>query len=224
MNLDEAIGQLEQLVAEIRRVSFADDKTSLGNALALAQEEQLINEGTSEFNVIVFSDLNDFKHLNDLYGHDAGDVAINKVGETIRKIVIEDLQAKAFRQSGDEFVILLRQDLVERFLLRASTLGNIAFSYNERELMTAMSFGYVHSDGRTSFKDLLARAEAACQSAKAKGDGACIEWVEEMERNPLIRIGGRCLSCAAKISCNVPKQNAPEALKFCPCCGGTVSA
>src|SRR4051812_45866431 len=140
MSLDEAIGQLETLVAEIRRVSITDDKTSLGNALALGQEERLINEGASPFKVIVFGDLNDFKHLNDDHGHEAGNVAIREVGETIRRIIIEGLQAKAFRQSGDEFVILLKQDLVEEFLSVTSSFGNIVFSYKDKELKTAMSF------------------------------------------------------------------------------------
>ncbi len=213
------LGQLEALLAEIKRVALADDQTTLGNALALAQDEQVINTGASEYGVIVFGDLNDFKHLNDIYGHDAGDVAINKVGEIIRQLVVEGLQAKAFRRSGDEFVILLRQELVERFLLIAPAFGDIGFVYNEDELRTSMSFGYVRSDGKTSFRDLLARAETACQYAKAQGDGACVEWTEEMGHDPLIRISGRCLICAAKISCNVPKRNAPMALKSCPCCG-----
>ena len=217
MNLGQ-LEQLEQLIAEIRRVSLADDKTSLGNALALDREGLLINAGESEFDVIVFGDLNDFKHLNDDHGHDAGDVAITEAGEAIRKL-IEDLEAKAFRQSGDEFVILIKQDVVRRFVSAAAALVSIKFSYNEVELATSMSLGYVHIDGKTSFRDLLAKAETACQHAKAQGDGACIEWVEDMERNPLIRIGGRCLNCAAKISCNVLKQNAPPALGCCPCCG-----
>src|SRR5437763_17220313 len=101
-------GQLENLVAEIRRISFADDKTSLGNALALEQEERLINEGKSKFDVIVFGDLNNFKRINDDYTHDAGDLAIKVIGETIRTTLIEGLEAEAYRQSGDEFVILLK--------------------------------------------------------------------------------------------------------------------
>lgn len=219
MSLDKAIGQLENLVAEIRRVSFTDDKTTLGSALALGQEARLISEGASDFNVVVFGDLNDFKHLNDEHGHEAGDVAINKVGETIYKIVVEGLQAKAFRQSGDEFIILLKQDLVGRFLSVASSLGNITFSYNEKELRTAMSLGYALSDGKTGFNDLLGRAEVACQHAKAQGDGACVEWTEDINLNPLVRRSGSCQKCGARISCNVPEQNAPVELKFCPCCG-----
>ena len=111
MSLDESIERLEKLVAEVRRSSLTDEKTTLGSALALQLEARLLNEGASEFNVIVFGDLNDFKHLNDEYGHDAGDIAINKVGEIVRKIVIEDLQAKAFRQSGDEAATYLNRML-----------------------------------------------------------------------------------------------------------------
>src|SRR6266704_1706935 len=101
MSLDESIERLERLIAELRQASLTDDKTTLGSALALKQEERLINEGASEFKVVVFGDLNDFKQLNEDHSHEAGNVAINSVGEVIHKIVIVGLQAKAFRQSGD---------------------------------------------------------------------------------------------------------------------------
>ncbi|SRR6266498_3610093 len=65
MSLDESIERLERLIAEVRQASLTDDKTTLGSALALRQEERLINEGTSEFGVVVFGDLNDFKQLNE---------------------------------------------------------------------------------------------------------------------------------------------------------------
>ena len=219
MSLDEAIGRLETLVSEVRQASLTDDKTTLGSALALRQEERLINQGTSEFNVIAFADLNEFKNLNDTHGHSAGNVALNKVGETIYNIVIEEWQAKAFRNSGDEFVFLLKQDLIASLHSSMSLFGRIPFSYNEKELSAAMSIGYARSDGKTSFEDLLERAEIACQFAKAEGDGVCIEWTEDLVLNPLVRIGGKCRKCGAKISCNITKQNAPTELTVCPCCG-----
>lgn len=69
MNLDIAIEQLLEAASKVRAKSFADDKTPLGNALALSREKALINIGQSEFDVIVFGDLNDFKHLNDTHTH-----------------------------------------------------------------------------------------------------------------------------------------------------------
>jgi diguanylate cyclase (GGDEF)-like protein len=220
MNLNEAIEQLERFVADARQASLTDEMTKLGSKLALDQEQRLISEGMSEFDVAVFGDLDDFKHLNDDHGHDAGDVAINKAGETIQLVlVIEGLQAKAFRRSGDEFVILLKQDSIETFLLTTPSFSNITFFYNEQELGTAMSLGYAIGDGKISVSDLLGRAEVACQYAKVQGGGVCVAWTEDMKLNPLVRKNGNCLKCSARISCNVPKLKAPAGLKFCPCCG-----
>src|SRR6266849_5906756 len=125
MNLDEAIDQLERFVGDVRQSSLIDDKTSLGSALALRQEERLINEGKSTFNVVVFGDLNDFKHLNDEHGHEAGDVAITEVGKAIRSIVTENLNGRAYRLSGDEFIILLDLQSVNGFLEASTSLANV---------------------------------------------------------------------------------------------------
>ncbi|HXL79322.1 MAG TPA: GGDEF domain-containing protein [Pyrinomonadaceae bacterium] len=219
MNLDEAIEGLEKRVAEVRNASLTDDRTRLGSVLALRQEERSINEGTSEFDVIIFGDLNDFKHLNDLHGHDAGNVALTEVGEVLWKFVIEDLQGKAYRQSGDEFVILLKLGLLDRFLLALTSFTNIPFSHNQQDLSTSISFGFAISDRKTSFADLLQRADAACQMAKAGDLTTAVEWTETLKLNPLVRISGRCRECGAKITCNVPKENAPTKLSSCPCCG-----
>jgi diguanylate cyclase (GGDEF)-like protein len=219
MSLGDAIERLEEVVAEVRQTSLTDDKTTLGSALALRREERLIDEGVSEFDVIVFGDLNDFKSLNDEHGYEAGDLAIRTVGETIYRIAFEELQAKAFRQSGDEFVILLKQAYLKRFLLNTPAFDGINFSHNEKELKTAMSFGYVLSDGKTSFRELLGRAEAACKQAKTLADGACVLWTEDVRLNPFVRKSERCQNCGARTSCNVPKQNAPVELICCPCCG-----
>jgi GGDEF domain-containing protein len=145
-------------------------------------------------------------------------VAINKVGETLAS-VCERLQARAFRQSGDEFVILLKQKSVEEFLSVVSSFGHIPFSHKEEELETSMTLGYVRSDGKTGFNDLLERADVACKHAKASRAGACVEWTEKIELNPLVRRVGGCQKCGAVITANVPKQNAPTELSRCPCCG-----
>jgi diguanylate cyclase (GGDEF)-like protein len=219
MNFDEAIDRLQELVTEVSNASLTDDRTRLGSARALQQESRLINEGSSEFDVIVFGDLNDFKHLNDLHGHDAGNVAITEVGQVLFKSIVEVLKGKAFRQSGDEFVILLKSEVIPGFLDNASLFSTIPFSHNEQSLSTSISFGYATSDGKTSFTDLLQRAEAACQLAKANDQHIPMEWNESLKLNPLVRLSRSCRKCRARISCNVPRQNAPMELTVCPCCG-----
>ncbi len=56
-------------------------------------------------------DINDFKSINDTYGHQEGDVALCAVGEVLKQAVEE--KGVAVRYGGDEFVILLEGVMVE---------------------------------------------------------------------------------------------------------------
>jgi len=219
MSLAEEIDRLEELAGVIKREAFIDEKTALGSALALRQEQRLTGAGESAFQVVIFGDLNDFKHINDDYSHEAGDVALRAVGKAIRRIVIDGLGAKAFRQSGDEFVILLKQESLREFLSKAARFRSIPFSHNRRKLRTGMSFGYAIADGKSTFEDLLQRADTACQLAKRPKAPHCIQWTADIEINPLVRISAWCPRCNAKISCTLPKNDAPAGLTSCPCCG-----
>jgi diguanylate cyclase (GGDEF)-like protein len=219
MSLAEAIDRLEELATEIKREALIDDKTSLGSALGLRQVQRLNRAGQSDSYVVVFGDLNDFKHINDDYSLEAGDVVLRAVGDVIRKKIIKGLGAKAFRHSGDEFVIVLEQNSLTRFLSRAFLFHNIPFSHNSRNLRTGMSLGYAVADGRASFEELLQRADSACQIAKRKASSHIKKWTRDIENNPLVRISGWCRSCKAKISCTLPRNTAPTKMKRCPCCG-----
>ena len=221
MNLPEAIAALESAVAEVARAALLDDKTPLGNALALKQAASSVGKGKDNPDVVIFGDLNRFKGLNDLFGHDTGDAAICRVGEMIQKLLVEECQAQAFRRSGDEFVILLSSRSLEQFKARISSFASCSFQFNEEARQTAMSFGYAVSQGEMSFDDLLARAETACQVAKSQGDGVCVEWSEEIETQAVDRLRGRCLNCGAKFTCDVPRLAAPTGRKLlcCPYCG-----
>jgi diguanylate cyclase (GGDEF)-like protein len=218
MSLAEAIDQLGELAAEIKRAAFTDDKTPLKSALALQQEERLSASEGQPY-VVVFGDLDDFKHLNDDHSHEAGDVALQVIGETIRDIVIDPLKGRAYRRSGDEFVIVLEQEALKDFLAHVPSFRGIPFRYKTEVLETGMSLGYAIADGKASFDELMLRADAACQIAKRPGENPCVKWTEDINTNPLVRIGGWCPACMAKTSCTLPKHNAPPKLISCPNCG-----
>src|SRR5438046_2960821 len=132
MNLREAIEQaIERFSDDVRGAVFADDKTSLPNAIALREEADRIDDGSSKYDVVVFGDLNRFKGLNDSYGHDAGDIALNQAGENLNQIVIVKLGALAFRRGGDEFVVLLERAQLESFITETSSFAGILFTYGK---------------------------------------------------------------------------------------------
>lgn len=221
MNLQEAINALELAVKEVARAALSDDKTPLDNALALTKASSLVNTGGGNPDVVIFGDLNRFKGLNDQFGHATGDAAINEVGNLIQELVVKGCQAQAFRRGGDEFVILLSKDSLEQFKSKVSSFASCLFQFEGETRKTAMSFGYAVSQGEADYADLIARAETACQMAKSQGDGTCVEWSEEIERQAIDSLRDRCQNCEAKITCQVPRKAVPinRKLLCCPCCG-----
>lgn len=219
MSLKDSIDELQLIVKQLAEKILSDDKTSLGNALALREISSLINRENGDFGAVVFGDLNRFKGINDVFGHQAGDLAISQTGEKIKEIFVDTCGAKAFRQSGDEFVILFPTKHINRFKKFAKDFAEISFILNETPIKTAMSFGFALIDEKSDFELLLQRAEAACQQAKIKGDGKVVEWTEDVEKTSLINLRARCNKCGTKISCNVPKDKNPNKLIICAFCG-----
>jgi diguanylate cyclase (GGDEF)-like protein len=223
MNLQEAINALESAVKEVVRATLSDSMTPLGNVQAMREAASLFGTDESKFDVVVFGDLNRFKSLNDHFGHDTGDAAIGEVGKLIKKLIVEECQAQAFRRSGDEFVILLSNRLLEKFKARIVAFAPCSFQFEGELRKTGMSFGYAISKGEAGFDDLLARAETACQVAKsqANNDGVCVEWSKEIEQQVRDSLRDRCGDCGAWFTCSMPQQVVPQNRKLlrCPCCG-----
>lgn len=220
MNLQEAFKALQLAVDEISKAALFDDKTQLGNSVALAQIAALVGTGEGNPDVVIFGDLNRFKALNDQLGHVAGDVAISAVGQLIQELLVEPCEAKAYRRSGDEFVILLSKNKLDEFKEKVRSFTTCQFQFEGTLHNTAMSFGYAVSEGEIDFADLLARAEAACQSAKFQGDGTCVEWSAEIDRRALVSLRERCAGCGAQVTVNAPAEAVPNGqLMHCPCCG-----
>jgi diguanylate cyclase (GGDEF)-like protein len=97
------------LEAEHERLSATDPLTRLGNSSAL--EDSLVREvarakRTGHPLCCLFFDVNNFKSINDQYGHTAGNLVLQTIGETMLKSVRNNLDL-AFRYGGDEFLILL---------------------------------------------------------------------------------------------------------------------
>jgi two-component system cell cycle response regulator len=123
---------------------------------------------------VIILDLDDFKKINDTYGHLAGDMVLRLVAAQMQRLVrLEDLVA---RYGGEEFVILARHTgkteavrLAER--IRESVAG-LAIAVGDRSIHVTVSSGVaslpdVTPDG--GINDLLGLADARLYRAKAEG-------------------------------------------------------
>jgi diguanylate cyclase (GGDEF)-like protein len=109
--------------ALIRNMADSDHLTGLSNRRKFARDfEEFIGSAVSGY--IIFFDLNDFKDINDTMGHHLGDELLMEIGRMLKESTLT--KGKAYRQGGDEFVLISRGgeaemwDIVEFLLTRFS--------------------------------------------------------------------------------------------------------
>jgi diguanylate cyclase (GGDEF)-like protein len=99
---------------------------------------------------LIYIDLDNFKHVNDTFGHYSGDKVLEKLGEIIRNTIrASDM---GFRIGGDEFAIILKKSSQENGKKVAKrskpNFGSLEFIFNEK---TVFSVGL--SIGVSEYKD-----------------------------------------------------------------------
>ncbi|SMC19992.1 diguanylate cyclase (GGDEF) domain-containing protein [Desulfacinum hydrothermale DSM 13146] len=123
---------------------------------------------------LVFVDCDDFKGINDQYGHDAGDAFLKHVAATLRNSLREEDMVARF--AGDEFVLVLpnqHKEEARRVMERlAQTLASRPLAYEDHQIWGSLSFGIaVDRAGKKTPAALLREAdEALYEHKKSKRD------------------------------------------------------
>lgn len=95
---------------EIHKLAFYDALTGLANRRLLTdrvKQALLMSKRNGHYGALIFLDLDNFKSLNDVHGHNAGDMLLVEVACRIKNCVRE--ADSAARLGGDEFVVMLGQ-------------------------------------------------------------------------------------------------------------------
>ena len=167
---------------DIRRIANTDSLTGLANRRAIRDEieTRLANRSGGEF-ALILADLDDFKPVNDSWGHDVGDKLLCRFADRLREIVnaIEEIEAKPARLGGDEFVLVARvadgvstplHELLTRLGENLMAEFSKPSSIDGRSHVFSASFGIsiFPADGRTT-SQLMKAADIAMYAAKQAG-------------------------------------------------------
>lgn len=165
----------------LRRRAQHDLLTGVLNREA-AQEQimHILNEGTRFPHVMMVLDLDNFKHINDTYGHPAGDWVLCRLGEILtRAFRLGDIVG---RLGGDEFMVFLSNAKSrEKILQRVSRLCKDGFVDIDRSIIggEAISFSlgaaYSMKPGAT-FAAFYETADRALYESKRKDKGLAHFW------------------------------------------------
>ena len=140
---------------------------------------------------VLYIDLDGFKEVNDLLGHETGDHLLVQVAERIMSVL--RLEDTAARLGGDEFGILLddltdegQADSVAQRLLDALA---VTFHVGEREVRVRASIGIAFSDQEpTTAEVLINSADTAMYAAKSRGKSRVERFLPAMREAELNRL------------------------------------
>lgn len=171
--------ELRDANEELRRLSYTDPLTGLGNRRRLFESLDLHWRNAArrgEWLGLLLIDLDHFKRFNDTYGHLAGDAWLQRIGATLPGLLPEG--ASAARYGGEELCVLLpgyapgdAARLAERLRASIAGLGSEALGAGGDAMAVTASIGVAacipDADQRPDL--LIARADRALYAAKAAG-------------------------------------------------------
>jgi diguanylate cyclase (GGDEF)-like protein len=186
LSLGLIVGMYRQIHArrELKSIAETDGLTELFNRrYAFASGENLAKtckESDSPLSVILF-DLDEFKDINDTYGHPAGDFVLKNIGE-ISKACLRGSDIMA-RVGGEEFLAILPGVKLEMAEFIAGRLKekmeHFEQAFEDNSFYVTASFGVAVANEDDDFEKLIQRADKALYQAKDNGRN-CVALASEM--------------------------------------------
>lgn len=164
-------GRVQLLHAKVQTAAVTDALTGLPNRRFIS--EHCINRGVFdaafEGGCLVLADIDHFKRVNDVYGHDTGD----QVLQTVTQYLVQSTRSEdvIVRWGGEEFLLLMPELNLTQGMHRVEDLreGMLHWPIDDLQEPLTMSFGVVEVSAGQSADLLLSLADKHLYAAKAAG-------------------------------------------------------
>jgi diguanylate cyclase len=171
------VAALRNNLAEVTEISMRDPLTLLGNRrffdMHLAKEIAEAKEESSDV-CLALGDIDEFKKINDTFGHQVGDMVLKRFGELLTKNI--DGRDTAARYGGEEFAIIFpctalsdATHMVDRIRAQLAAKQWVLSSNGKRIGKITASFGVAQLRSDEDAQSLLKRADAKLYEAKVAG-------------------------------------------------------
>ena len=163
-----------------KRLAVTDALTGIYNRHGFDEQvEQYMRQNPQKHCVVAMLDIDDFKLVNDVYGHAAGDGALQKLAESMKQYFSKDVILG--RNGGDEFSIFMPDCTVEEVkpFIKKFTGETRKFYCKGEEHTFTISLGFaeypVLADDRSQ---LMRCADMALYEVKMRGKNGCMAYRE----------------------------------------------
>ena len=118
-------------------------------------------------------DIDDFKHINDTYGHDAGDEVLKKLSDILKKYERKNNALTAIRWGGEEFVLIYESKNHVYFTSLMSTIreevANSLIISDEYAISYTITAGIAYAPETCNYKDMIKLADTRLYMGKRSG-------------------------------------------------------
>ncbi|MEN4054200.1 EAL domain-containing protein [Sulfurimonas sp. NWX79] len=183
--------KIRQRTKKLEKIAKFDALTSLPNRYLFKEELMLTLQSAKLIRTnfaLIFIDLDGFKDVNDIYGHESGDNILKIISKRLLLCVRKDTDLVA-RLGGDEFTVLLKglaaKDKIEKIAnkILAELSREIQISSKIKVIVSAsLGIEIYHHFDNTSIEDLLAHADIAMYKAKAQGKNQVVFFNTTMKQ------------------------------------------
>lgn len=173
--ITEAKNQLEMIVN-------IDELTGLHSRRVFMKDLKEMLERGKE-GIIALVDIDDFKRINDLHGHQYGDLLLRKAAKEIQPIVEKNKEGKIYRFGGDEFLIIFEKNVTNEEIKKHAnkikeSLDIAVFFTNNHALTVSAGIAKFPKDGVT-VESLLSKVDIAMYEAKITGKNKLMIYQED---------------------------------------------
>jgi len=189
--LEKANRKLEKQKQRLEELSITDSLTGIRNRRYFDEHIVLEVEKCKRYDKRVFVmmiDIDDFKFINDTYGHDCGDYVLVKLARILRKTLrVSDLLA---RYGGEEFIVAMFETDAAGAVMASEKvrkkIENTIFLYRRKKIRITVSIGiscYPSPSGAAVLIDRVVReADKALYLAKKTGKNKCVYYHDRNRR------------------------------------------
>jgi diguanylate cyclase (GGDEF)-like protein/PAS domain S-box-containing protein len=177
---------------KIESLAFYDQLTTLPNrahAIELAKEAIAENDEDEQFG-LMFIDIDNFKYINDTFGHTTGDKILVKAAQTLASLVNENISIARF--GGDEFVALVSRtssaEMKKYARLTMSLLGRKMMIDGRTHFLTISAGIAMYPEQAADINELIQKADAALHRVKQSGKTRYMFFDDAIRKDLLRRV------------------------------------
>ncbi|HHT97887.1 MAG TPA: diguanylate cyclase [Clostridiales bacterium] len=166
------INTYKNALNELEYKATRDPLTSIYNKETIEIKiENYINANRYKKHMVIFVDFDDFKNINDKYGHIKGDQVLKEVTNTLKETLVEGEMIG--RIGGDEFVVFIgnigEDDVIKKSDIIINSVNGI-YEIGKESIPVSVSMGVsIYPEDGNNYEKLLIKADEALYIAKGRG-------------------------------------------------------